>query len=112
MRFSAGISTPNNRGIFYESLSCQPVKSFPLSVNYLYEPLITFLHPCRCLCRGFLQMTRTTFLRFTILQDSQSLLTAGRTFIFPRDENRGEVSACLFLAKRNPPLRQIVGRNL
>jgi hypothetical protein len=32
-----------------------------------------------------LQMTRTTFLRFTILQDSQSLLTDGRTFIFPRD---------------------------
>jgi hypothetical protein len=26
-------------------------------------------------------MTRTTFLRFTILQDSQSLLTDGRTFI-------------------------------
>src|SRR5437588_8590806 len=39
-------------------------------------------HPCRCLWRGFLQITRTTFLRFTILQDSQSLFTDGRTFIF------------------------------
>jgi len=29
-----------------------------------------------------LQITRTTFLRFTILQDSQSLFTDGRTFIF------------------------------
>jgi len=27
-------------------------------------------------------MTRTTFLRFTILQDSQSLFTDGRTFMF------------------------------
>ena len=38
-------------------------------------------HPCRCLCRGFLQTTRTTFLLFTILQLSQSRLTEGRTFI-------------------------------
>ena len=50
--------------------------------------LTNFLHPWRCLCRGFLQMTRTTFLRFTILQDSQSLLTDGRTFIFHENEKR------------------------
>src|SRR5437764_5808979 len=38
-------------------------------------------HPCRCLWRGFLQITRTTFLRFTILHDSHRRLTEARTFI-------------------------------
>ena len=44
-------------------------------------------HPCRCLWRGFLQITRTTFLRFTILQLAQSLFTDGRTFIIREMEN-------------------------
>jgi len=39
-----------------------------------------------------LQITRTTFLRFTILQLAQSLFTDGRTFIklsVDLNENRG-----------------------
>jgi hypothetical protein len=35
-------------------------------------------------------MTRTTFLRFTILQDSQSLFTDGRTFIFFHETKTAE----------------------
>jgi len=53
-------------------------------------------YPCLCLWRGFLQMTRTTFLRFTILQLAQSLFTEGRTFINPREDKRGIGSACHF----------------
>src|SRR5438552_2945864 len=43
-------------------------------------PLRSSLYPCRCLCRGFLQMIRTTPRRLTILQCSQRTLTDGRTF--------------------------------
>jgi hypothetical protein len=46
-------------------------------------------YPWRCLWRGFLQITRTTFLRFTILQLAQSLFTDGRTFIIREMENAG-----------------------
>ena len=38
-------------------------------------------YPCRCLWRAFLQITRTTFLRFTMRQLSQRRLTEARTFI-------------------------------
>jgi len=66
-------------------------------------------YPWRCLWRGFLQITRTTFLRFTILQLAQSLFTDGRTFII-REMEKGSTAAGLsFLAIRNSPLRQIVG---
>jgi hypothetical protein len=36
-----------------------------------------------------LQITRTTFLRFTILQLAQSLFTDGRTFIICEMDNDG-----------------------
>jgi hypothetical protein len=39
------------------------------------------VQPWRCLWRGFLQMTRTTFLRFTILQSSHRRLTEALTFM-------------------------------
>jgi hypothetical protein len=42
------------------------------------------LYPCRCLCRGFLQMMRTTPWRLTILQFSQRAFTDGLTFMAPR----------------------------
>ena len=64
-------------------------------------------HPWRCLWRGFLQITRTTFLRFTILQLAQSLFTDGRTFII--QGKPGERSALSSLAIGNSPFRQIVG---
>ena len=62
-------------------------------------------------------MTRTTFLRFTILQDSHNLFTDGRTFIkvtVDQNEKRGADTPALssFLAESDPPLRQIVGRDL
>src|SRR6266446_4650512 len=69
MRLSAGISTPSNLGINLE------------------VDLAGRGHPWRCLWRGFLQITRTTFLRFTILQLAQSLFTDGRTFIIHETEN-------------------------
>src|SRR5437016_6007563 len=55
-RLSRGKSTPATRAIFAPS------------------------QPWRWLCRGFLQMTRTTPDRRTILQFSQRTLTDGRTF--------------------------------
>src|ERR671919_796595 len=39
------------------------------------------VYPCRCLCRGFLQMMRTTPRRRTTLQFSQIGLTELRTFM-------------------------------
>jgi hypothetical protein len=38
-------------------------------------------YPCFCLCLVFVQMTRTTPLRRTILQFSQIRLTLARTFM-------------------------------
>jgi hypothetical protein len=43
-----------------------------------------------------LQITRTTFLRFTILQLAQSLLTDGRTFIIREMENAETSPRCHF----------------
>ena len=85
MRLSAGISTPSNLGIAG-------------SRSY----------PWRCLWRGFLQITRTTFLRFTILQLAQILLTDGLTFMTHEIFQRGGALRS-FLAEGDPPLRQIVG---
>jgi len=39
------------------------------------------LQPCRCLCRGLVQITRITPFRRITRQCSQSLFTDGRTFI-------------------------------
>src|ERR1700736_5334355 len=66
IRLSPGISTPSNRGI-----------------NCLFAPFANSADqpPCRCLWRGFLQTTRTTFLRLITLQLSQSRFTDGLTFI-------------------------------
>ncbi len=39
-------------------------------------------YPCRCLCRGSLQITRTLPLRRITLQSRQIFFTEARTFIF------------------------------
>src|SRR3989454_7356685 len=58
-------------------------------------PLRSSRYPCRCLCRGFLQMIRTTPRRLTILQCSQRTLTDGRTFTdSPRFSQRRLASGC------------------
>ena len=38
-------------------------------------------YPCRCLCLGFVQITRTTPLRWMTLQLSHIFFTEARTFI-------------------------------
>jgi hypothetical protein len=38
-------------------------------------------YPCRCLCLGFSQITRTTLLRRMILHLAQIFFTEGLTFI-------------------------------
>jgi hypothetical protein len=45
--------------------------------------LITGHYPWRCLCLGFVQITRTTPWRLMILQFSQRRLTEGLTFMLP-----------------------------
>ena len=53
--------------------------------------LFTALQPWRCLWRGFLQITRTTRLRRTILQLRQILFTDASTFMSaPRKPVNGE----------------------
>src|SRR5256885_10795362 len=53
-----------------------------------YWLLTTLRHPCFCLCFTFVQITRTTPLRRTILQFSQILLTLARTFIIAPEIRR------------------------
>src|SRR5690625_609033 len=67
MRLLLGRSTPAIRAM-------QLISSFYLPSRQIYQP-------CRCLCRGFVQMTRTTPLRRITLQLSHIFLTEGRTFI-------------------------------
>jgi hypothetical protein len=43
--------------------------------------MLTSSYPCLCLCRGLVQMTRTTPLRRTILQFRQIFFTDALTFI-------------------------------
>ncbi len=50
--------------------------------NTAAHKIFLIIHPCRCLCRGFVQITRTTPLRRTILQFSQIRFTELLTFIF------------------------------
>src|SRR6476469_5996939 len=60
-RFFAGKSTPAIRAIMLLSL--------------------TLGYPCRCLCLGLVQMTRTTPWRWITLHLSHSFFTDARTFI-------------------------------
>src|SRR6266403_1569665 len=79
-RLSRGKSTPATRAIFAPS------------------------QPWRWLCRGFLQITRTTPDRRTILQFSQRTLTDGRTFTM--------LLPTLFEPICDPAAGQVVGRQL
>jgi len=81
-----------------------------LSAQALIKPFAARLHPWRCLCRGFGQMTRTTPLRRTILHLRQILFTDAITFICHLHGARAVVE--LPGAKRDAPLRQAAGRHL
>jgi len=65
-------------------------------LNKLQRHKVKAVQPWRCLCRGFLQITRNTFLRFTILQLAQSLFTDGRTFIIREIETAAGRRAVIF----------------
>ena len=63
---------------------CYPTaKKFAILASNLliFNQTIVPVQPWRCLWRGFLQITRTTRLRRTILQLRQILLTDASTFI-------------------------------
>src|SRR5215210_4231915 len=49
----------------------------------MLTPAMRAIYPCRCLCRGFWQITRTRPLRRMILHFSHIGLTDGRTFMIP-----------------------------
>src|SRR5215210_230802 len=60
----------------------------PISTRLLSGMLIPAIrakasYPCRCLCRGFWQITRTRPWRRMILHFSHIGLTDGRTFMIP-----------------------------
>src|SRR6266581_7435540 len=75
-RLSRGRSTPATRAI---TVLLPTLLRLASAVE---RPAASHSHqPCRCLCRGFLQMIRVTPWRFTILQCSHRTLTDGRTFI-------------------------------
>jgi hypothetical protein len=50
---------------------------------------LCLLYPCRCLCRGFEQITRIWPRRRMTLQRSHIFFTDGRTFIEPRPFSPG-----------------------
>jgi len=60
---------------------CENLRLY-LSAQALIKPFGARIHPCRCLCRGFGQMTRTTPLRRMILQLRQILFTDAITFMY------------------------------
>src|SRR5918995_1750344 len=64
---------------------------------------LTLLYPCRCLCRGFEQITRITPRRRMTLQRSQIFFTDGWTFIEPRPS---------LVPVHDPAARQVVRRQL
>src|ERR1700693_929698 len=71
-------------------------------------------YPCRCLCFGLAQITRTTPRRFTILHLSQIFLTDDRTFIpclrSSAREHFAESKRLSFETIDDSPARQVVRR--
>src|SRR3989475_9409901 len=113
-RFSLGRSTPATLAIFlspslFERRLCRrnPIlgeasEGAVAPCGRACEAPPPKFYPCRCLCRGFLQMIRTTPRRLTILQCSQRTLTDGRTFI----------SSLLLEPVRDPAPCEVVRRQL
>src|SRR5947207_5056409 len=99
---SAGMSTPEIRGILlvlcpWSVVRCQLSKSVTTDHGQL-----TTDYPCFCLCLVLVQITRTIPLRRTILQFSQIRRTLALTFIAsPAGKNR-ESS---FIAERSHTLK-------
>src|SRR5680860_189232 len=66
------------------SRSCRlrrPAARAPIRCSAGYPPHGRSSQPCRCLCRGFVQMTRADPWRRITLHFSQIFFTEGRTFI-------------------------------
>src|ERR671917_2304038 len=76
IRLLTGRSTPTTRAML---LTPNLEKQF--SVFGPRRRPETAPYPCRCLCLGFVQITRTTPLRWMILQLSHIFLTDALTFI-------------------------------
>src|SRR5215213_9770781 len=81
-----------------------------------------FLYPCRCLCRGFWQITSTAPCRRMILHFSHIGLTDGRTFMGPFGGKSGEraqahaaqgaTTNCSSQSRRHMPVRSEAPDNL
>src|SRR5262247_1975830 len=81
-RFSLGRSTPATRAILcLRSLASVPLAAVRAAALPPQSVPRGVLYPCRCLCRGFLQMMRVTPCRLTLLQFSHRVFTDGRTFM-------------------------------
>jgi hypothetical protein len=78
------MSIPEIRGIWFSRVarSQEPGARIENFFWLLASGFWLHRYPCFCLCFTFVQITRTTPLRRTILQFSQILLTLALTFMF------------------------------
>src|SRR5947209_19091691 len=88
----------------------RPAPPFNRKSKIANQKFITY--PWRCLCLGFVQITRTTPLRWMILQLSHIFLTEALTFISPSTLAVNRPALPSLVAVRDAPAVQVVRRKL